>query len=395
MKRQTLAITLAAAFAAPAFAQSNAQLYGKLYPFVVSEKGSGATAVGTTVATFSGKPTGVDSGTVNGMAAGNSHLGIRGTESLGGDLKVLFQLEGTVGVDSGAGGSWNRNTFVGLAGGFGTIKLGNHDTVFKEYGDTLGVLGVSSGTFMSTSDVLRKTGFGTSSASSFHLRRKNSIVYETQPINNFQFGAQYSTDEVNDPQRNPRLISLGARYDAGPLYVSIAHEIHWDFFGGSRNAPSAMRNNGPTDPINSKDRATQLAIEYRLGKKHKFEFDVIRKLYEEDATVTGRFSEYSNTAYLLAMETRWTDQFRTTAHIVRAGAGSCSRVASACTTDGLDATKYLVAAGYSLSKRTMLFGALSVIRNGKSARFNNSEFDLALSPGEDIRQLAFGVVHRF
>lgn len=395
MKQFTLATALTAVFAVPAFGQSNVQLYGKLYPYVLSETGSDATAVGTSVSTIAGKPTGTDSGTTNGMAAGNSRFGIRGQEALGGGLSAIFQMEGTVPVNTGGPFAFNRNTFVGLAGGFGTFKIGNMDTIFKDYGDTIGVLGVSSGTFMSTSDVLRKTGFGTSSASSFHLRRKNSVMYETEPIGNIQFGVLYSTDESLGVGPDPRLISLGARYDAGPLYVSIAHEIHWDFFGGSRNVPSAMRNNNPGDPTHSKDRATQVAVEYRFAKKHKVEFDVIRKQYEEDATVAGRFSDYRNTAFLLAMENRWTDRFRTAAHVVRSNAGSCSRVQSACSTDGLDGTKFLLGAGYNLSKRTMLFGAYSVIKNGKSARYNNSEFDRALAPGEDIRQLAVGLSHSF
>lgn len=396
-KKLALAACIASSFAAPALAQSSVQVYGRLYPYVLDEHGSGATAAGTTVATLAGKPTGVNSvGDTKGMASGNSRLGFRGAEDLGGGLKAIFQLEGNVSVENGATSLFTRDTFVGLEGGFGKLRLGNMDTIFKEYGDTLGILGISSGTFMSTSDVLRKTGFGTSSASSFHLRRANSVQYQSPEINDFQFGAQYSSDQAaSTAPRNPKVISLGVRYDAGPIYVSVAHEIHKDIFGGSRNAPSAMRNNADTDPTHSTDKATQLAIEYRLGKRHKIEFDVIRKEYNENATVTGRFASYKNNAYLFAWENRWTDQFVTAGHIVRADKGSCSRVAAACTTDGLEATKFLLSAGYNFSKRTMAFATASVIRNGKSARYNNSEFGRDVSPGEDIRQVAIGLIHRF
>lgn len=395
-KKLALAACVASSFAAPALAQSSTQIYGRMYPYVLDERGSGATAAGTPVATLAGKPTGVNSGDTKGMASGNSRIGFRGTEDLGSGLKALYQFEGGVSVESGATTLFTRNTYVGLGGGFGTLKLGVMDTIFKDYGDTLGILGVSSGTFMSTSDVLRKTGFGTSSASSFHLRRANSIQYESPEIADFQVGAQYSTDQnPSTSPRNPKVISLGVRYDAGPIYVSVAHEIHKDLFGGSKNAPSAMRNSADTDPTHSTDKATQLAIEYRLSKRHKIEFDAIRKNYSENATVAGRFASYSNTAFLFAWENRWTDQFSTAGHIVRANKGSCSRVAAACSTDGLEATKFLVAAGYTFSKRTMAFAAVSVIRNGKSARFNNSEFGRDLAPGEDIRQVAIGLSHRF
>lgn len=402
LKKLTLAAAVAATFAAPAFAQSTLQIYGKLYPFVVDERGSGATTAGTALATIAGKPTG-ESGVshTQGMAAANSRLGFRGIEDLGGGLRANFQLEGVASVDSGQGSGtgggfmFNRDTYVGLSGGFGSVKLGNVDTIFKEYGDTLGVLGVSSGSFLSSSDVLRKTGFGTSSSSSFHLRRANSIRYESPEIRDFQFGYQYSTDEApSSANRKPRLQSFGVRYDAGPLYVALAHEIHWDFFGGSRNAPSSMRNSADTDPTHSKDQATQFTIEYKLNKQHSIEFDAIRKSYKEDATAAGRFQSYRNMAYEIVVDSRWTPQWRTALQLVRATAGSCARVGATCNTDGLEGTKITAAVGYSLSKRTMLFAAASLIKNGKSARYDNSEFN-GPNPGEDIRQLAIGLSHSF
>ena len=150
IKKLPLVLALGAAFiGSAASAQSSVQVYGRLYPYLNSEKASGATAVGSVGATLAGNATGPSaiSGGIKGMAAGNSNLGFRGTEDLGGGLKAKFQIEGTVDVDDGsaAGFRWNRNTFVGLSGGFGSVKLGLMDTVFKEYGDTLGVLGSRSG----------------------------------------------------------------------------------------------------------------------------------------------------------------------------------------------------------------------------------------------------------
>jgi predicted porin len=318
-------------------------------------------------------------------------------------MKAFFQLEGVASVDDGSGNAdgpfqFNRNTFVGLSGGFGTVKLGNMDTIFKEYGDVLGILGISSGTFLSSSDVLRKTGFGTSSASSFHLRRANSVQYESPEIGDFSFGLQYSTDEANSVEnKEPKLWSAGVKYENGPLYVGLAHEVHRDFFGGSRNVRSGLRNNGATTNSHSKDDATQLAVVYEVVKGHKIEFDVIRKSYRETEALPGRFASYRNMAYMVAFENRWTPQWSTAGHIVRATRGSCSlNSAAVCNTDGLEATKYTLGAGYNLSKRTMLFGAFSLIKNGKSARFNNGEFDSSEpSPGEDIRQLAIGISHSF
>ena len=405
-KKLTLAVALGTTLVAPAaMAQSSVQLYGKLYPYFLHEKGSGPSAVGTPVSTLSGTPTGaLGVPGINGLTAGNSRFGLRGTEDLGGGLKANFQLESQVKVDDGTGGNnsgalvFNRNTFVGLEGHWGEVKLGNHDTIFKEYGDTIGILGLSSGTFMSTSGVLRKTGFGTSGSSSFHLRRTNSVVYETPEIGGFTGGLQWSTNEApsTDLHRG-KVYSMGVKWDNGPFYVSLAHEIHKDLFGGSLNAPATggFRNSAPTDPTRSTDKATQLAVEWRPNKQHKFEFDAIRKSYNENATVAGRFSNYHNTAYLLAMENRWSDKWRTAAHLVISRAGSCARVAAACSTDGLEGKKFTIAAAYYLSKRTYLWSAASRLINGKSARYSNADFDQTPTPGEDINQFAVGISHSF
>lgn len=405
-RKLTLMAAAAAAVLAPAvMAQtSGVTIYGRLYPYLVSEDGSGATAGTTSSATIGAAPAAGVDGVVrnNGFAYGNSRLGIRGKEDLGGGLTAIFQMETVVGVTDGVGGDgsgtfWNRDTFVGLQSGMGTVKLGLMDSIFKNYGDTLGILGISSGTFMSTSNILRKPGFGTSNDARFHERLRNSIQYESPELNGFQAGLQYALVDPKAGNRHKTATSMGVKYDNGPLYVALAHEIHNDYFGGSAQAPSSMRNSNATaNPnVNSKDRATQVTVEYRLNKVHKFEVDVIRKEYKETATVTGRFASYKNTAYLLAMENRWNDQWRTAANYVRSNAGSCTRVAAACTTDGLEGTKFTVAASYSLSRRTMFFASAARLTNGTAARFSTNDLANRTNPGEDLTQFALGVSHSF
>jgi predicted porin len=100
-------------------------------------------------------------------------------------------------------------------------------------------------------------------------------------------------------------------------------------------------------------------------------------------------------AYLLAMENRWSEKWRTSAHYVKATAGECTRIAAACTTDGLEGSKFTIGAAYYLSKRTYLFTAYSKIVNGKSATYSNTDLADKPKPGEDIQQFAIGVSHTF
>lgn len=369
-------------------------IYGKLYPEVVSTTGSGATAAGTKVATIAGTPSG--NGNILSsltMQSSNTRLGFRGRESLGSGMTAIWQIESAVAIDQGSATFGSRDTFVGLKGGFGTVRLGNMDTVLKTYGDEVSFLGISSGNFVSTSNLLRKTGFGTSSASSFHLRRANSERYDSPNIGGFQFAGQYSSDEAKTATRDPRVWSMGVKYEFRNLELSLAHEIHDDLFGGSRNVKTSQ-SNFADQGVNSKDKSTQFMILYHLGA-HSLEFDVNDKKYNESGTaVTGRFRDYHNQSYLLTMESKWSSAWRTAIQYVKSAAGSCSLVGAVCNTNGLDGTQASVGVAYYFSKRTDVFFLYSQVRNGYSARYNNSALD-APSVGEDIRQAAIGITHSF
>ena len=373
-------------------------MYGKLYPEIVEPSGSGATAAGSTVATFAAKPTG-DNSIIRRteVESSNSRIGWRGYEKLGRDLRAIWQLETVFHVDSNDTQFATRDSFVGLAGRrWGDIKLGRMDTPFKHYGDQISFLGVSSGNFVSSSNVLRKTGFGTNSASSFHLRRTNAVQYETPTIAGFKGAVQYSTNETDtsgNNKRAPHVWSGAAEWSSGPFIVALAHEEHWDLFGGSRNVPSSQSNFSDAS-VRSKDKATQGTVIFKLGKVHQLEADYIRKDYDENASVTGRFKHYRNNAYELIWSARWTPQWRTQLQYVHSDKGTCERVNAACDTGGLEGSQINAGFAYYFSRQTYFFAIASLLRNGYSARYNNEELQDP-SVGEDIRQWAVGLSHSF
>ena len=397
MKKLPLVLALSAASICTAAQAQSVQIYGKFYPYVEQESGSGATAVGTPVSTLAATPTGtLGIPKIKGMSAGNSNIGIRGVEDLGGGLKGEFQIEGVVAVDTGsaAGFTWNRNGFVGLQGGFGEIRLGIMDTVFKEYGDTLGILGISSGTPVSSSNILRKAPFGISNASRFHERRPNTIRYDSPDYSGVQGGLQIATQENPGSVSAAKTYSMGLKYDRGPIYLALAYEIHENFFGGSSNAPAAMRNNAAGSTVTSRDTALQATVEWRITKTQKIEFDVIKKDYDENATITGRFQNYKNTAYMVAYDGRF-DAFRVMAHYVKSTAGTCVRVAAVCDTVGLEGNQITAGVAYNTSRRTSLYAAYTKIGNGVSARFAATDLGGVPNPGESSRHLIAGISHSF
>ncbi len=396
-RKKLLALALATAAGAPAFASaqtSNVVLYGKFYPEMVWAHGTGGTSPGTPVSTLAGSLSSTTS-TPNlyGLQASNSRFGLRGKEKIDGDLTAIFQLESRIDVDTGGNTLASRNTFVGLeSNSWGTVKLGFFDTVYKELGDSLSFLGISSGNFVSNSNILSKAPMSSSSAGSFHLRRANSVLYETPNLKGFSAMVQYSPDEAKTNTRNADLWSLGMQYKNGPLYAAIAHEIHNDTFGGSRTSPSSLSNFNNQD-ASSKDQATRGTLKYSFGNT-TVEGDIAHLEYKESGGATGRFASYKKNAYLINANHRW-GAWLFQASFSWADDGSCSLQGGApCSTDGLAGNQINLGASYYLSRRTQVFLIGSRLNNDKSARYSNSDF-VEPSPGMDITQVALGIAHAF
>jgi predicted porin len=408
MQKKALVFAVSAALMIPcAFAQKKGgggdkedadpdqvvELYGKLYPEILRQKGKDATPAGASVATFAGAPTGTTAViSRNEMESSNSRFGVRGSEKLGGGLRAIFQLETQFLVDSTPSTFAARDSFVGLTHpAWGTIKLGRMDTPFKGYADDISFLGISSGNFVSTSDVNRNMPFGGSDTGRFHERANNAVDYETPKWGGFQGEVQYSTPETDNAFRKPHFWSGGLKWEGGPFEVAVGYEAHWDFFGLSNSVPAAMRNNGDA-AARSKDEAFEVMFKWKWGN-HQFEVDANSKKWVENPLVTGRAREYKNKSYLAIWDARWTQQWRTQIHYVKADQGSCERLNATCVTDGLGGSQVSAGVAYYFSKRTWLFLMAQWLKNDHSANYASGKQQGNV--GEDVTAVALGINHNF
>jgi len=430
MKRNAVAVAVGALFIAPA-AQAQivfgndtigtVQFYGKLYPEVIRATSSGATETGASVSTLASPTTGLcgiasSAGACSGTTAGgrmavdsqNSYLGFRGERKFGNTgLKGIWQIEQSVELDTGTGVFSNRNSFLGLAGGFGTVKLGNMDTIYKEYGQVEEIFGLTSGNFISPSNVLSQIGIGNSSTARFHERAKNSIQYQTPEFQGFQAGLQYSPDETkNDVNNtlNKELWSMGVKWESGPLYLSAQYERHKDFFGGSFNVGASSLANLVTDPVtgvkspapgaNSKDTAMRFSAAYKFGN-HRVAGDIARLKYEESGQAAGnKFVSYEHTNWAVSFESSWGGPWRTAIEYVRGGEGTCKVTIGDCSTTGLKGDLYGGGVAYDLDKQTFLYVLAAQLKNGPSAIYSNWN-NSKPARGADITQVAVGMQYRF
>ena len=122
MQKKLLALAVAAAVSAPAFADNNVTVYGKFdvsYDVINTGTATNGTA-GTTSARVS---------------SNTSKFGLKGNEDLGNGLSAIWQVESLVNVGNGGSagtGIGGRNTFLGLSSAsVGTLLMGRHDTPYN------------------------------------------------------------------------------------------------------------------------------------------------------------------------------------------------------------------------------------------------------------------------
>jgi predicted porin len=119
------------------------------------------------------------------------------------------------------------------------------------------------------------------------------------------------------------------------------------------------------------------------------------KYSESGQILAGRFDQYKHTAWSIGARKQlgaWT----LVSTYGQEGAGSCSLTGGvACNTDGLQARMFNAGAGYSLSKRTMLFGVYSYMGNTSGVSTNLQVNGAKPAAGADISTIALGISHSF
>lgn len=207
MQKKLITLAVASVLAAPMMAQAAVEVYGQARVSVgfISDDNPTTTAE--------------DSKNFN-VTSHASRLGFRGNDDLGGGMKALWQVENTVDIDDGGWGS-ARNTFVGLAGGFGTVVVGKHDTPYK-------IATASLDPFIDTYADYNAVIDATADA-----RVDNAIAYISPDLSGLTIAAAYvsdvgilggADDNLPDTVKDNEFsaISLAGMYTNGPLFVSLA-----------------------------------------------------------------------------------------------------------------------------------------------------------------------------
>ena len=219
MKKTILATAVAAAvMAAPMTAAANVVLYGKIHASL-----DYVDVDGRDIGDFDDVVDDVedvfDAGNWE-ITSRTSRIGFKGSEDLGNGLKAIWKVE--VGYDldgdnngnirSGSGWEGGRNSYMGLAGDWGTVLVGRHDTPMKISTGRLDVFADTMADYNST------IGF-------IDLRPDNVIAYISPNWNGFTFAvAGVAAEDYRDDSVGDGAYSVAAMYFNNGFYASAAFE---------------------------------------------------------------------------------------------------------------------------------------------------------------------------
>jgi len=230
MNKKLVAVAVAGLLAAPLAAQAqnaNVTLYGRLN--LDLENVSGRQADGTNPRVWR-------------LSSNSSRLGVRGTESLGGGLNAIFQIEQNVSGDTGnssSSGFASRETFVGLQGTWGTFKMGKFLMPLDDMHPIFGNVPTFTTSILSTADLWAQ-GPQSKGTGGFDARLGNSLRYDSPVWSGFNFSAQVAlrdssgfadiappagdNGEHTAELRHAYVWGGAGFYNNGPLQVGAAYE---------------------------------------------------------------------------------------------------------------------------------------------------------------------------
>lgn len=170
------------------------------------------------------------------VSSNSSRLGVRASHQVNDNLEAFVQLEQNVRFDQRGGDFATRDSFAGLRGDWGQVRIGSFDTPGK-------LLRAKADVFNDRLGDLRNLSSG--DGMSFDPRFRNSIHYRSPVYANTTFDIQYSSHNATDATTDNELqaISVALNYAHERVWLGASYEMT----EGSDYDPQAIRLAGSYD----------------------------------------------------------------------------------------------------------------------------------------------------
>ncbi|WP_158597893.1 porin [Noviherbaspirillum saxi] len=381
MMKPVLALAVLATFAPFCHAQSasNVSMYG-VVDAGVAFTDNGAAARSNSVGLSSGVMTA-------------SLIGFRGVDDLGNGLKAKFQLEAGFDLDTGAmktyagnpstatptatggaavNGLFNRRSYVGLEGGFGSVTLG------RDYTPNYYVVRDTDVMALGLYGNLQQTVALSGTGSERFGRASNAVFYESPDLDGFKarvmvsFGSESAGGAGMPPSDANRMWGASGIYTMGGLVLAGAYqELKLPLVAGTPAAFTGGSSTRKDHVIGAKYTfgAYTLSAGYFLAKQPN-------NADSSDAWLGASAKIGTGTVYANLQRMKQ------------------EAVAGAAATGNVFGLGYV----HPMSRRTSLYASYGQLNNSATAAFPLISGDGAVAPGAlsaDIKALAVGIRHFF
>ena len=389
MQKKLIALAVAGLASTGALAQANVTVYGVADASfdVVRISGDANNELGNTTR----------------VSTNSSLLGFKGAESLGNGLTAVFQYESSVGFDNAGALGATRDSYVGLAGGFGTVVLGNLTGPTRALGSAVdvnaGATGIGANTaligklgnnLLGTTDTSGNYAGGSTCArnstcaSIFDTRWKNAIAYVSPSFAGLNATVAYVANEnkafhnSGADGANTTGYDVGVKYANGPAMAAVTY-----------NAVSVGN-------------AADLKVsDLRVGGSYNFGMASVRALFDLARADNFGGNKVTQAVYGFGATFNVTPASKLLGQVYVAR----DLKVNGSSADDTGAKLFEVGVEHSLSKRTMLKATYAMINNDKAATYdfgiNAAGIRTGALPGGanavggTVSGLSFGLRHTF
>jgi len=317
----------------------------------------------------------------------NSRFGLKGEERIGG-LTAEFQVEN--GFDSAAGGGSSngngggglasRDTFVGVKGDFGSVRLGRNETpTWKLFDTTVSKfhhagLADFTGTSDGAANPVSLTSMGSiSRVADLGARLGKSVIYTSPNVSGFTGALQVadSTSVSGLVQKN--IVDGSLVYGGGtmPITVGFAFRTSKDVISSDKNTIYTL-----------------------AGKYRQDLFDISAAWEHDDYKGLGASGvEAKRDAGFVSGQYN-IGNAAIVASLAYAGKTKYSGANAPVNTDS-KAAQYTLGGQYDLSARTQVYGYYTKLDNKNGANYSFQNTNGVVNPGQDTQGVVVGVRHNF
>jgi predicted porin len=291
------------------------------------------------------------------VSSNTSNLGFRGREDLGAGLFASWQLHQSIGVDTSGGSLASMNSFAGLGGAFGEVRVGRHDTPLKSIHRRTDLFGNQIGD--SRNLIAGRGAVGGITGERFN----NMVMYLSPSIGGLQGAVMYSADitaTAATTDNDSDALSANLTWSQGPIWLG---------------AGFTQINSDATDP-----RA------WGIGARVGWEAFTFTGLYhrERDEGDANRNIWGIGAAFAMGNNTLKAQYYN----------------ANDWEADATGADLWAIGIDHHLSKRTTLYAAYAQTDNDGNASYSMSGGGHganvgAFGPGSDPQGFSLGVLHNF